>query len=101
MIAQASLGPTVSVVAALHSVAAARLRSREVLLGDDVLVFGNDEAARTTATALIGALGLRGWHAGPLDNAVAGESLTATLLFLNRYYGATKAGIKLVGLPEA
>ena len=42
----------------------------------DVLVTGNKRAARDTVITLIEALGLKGWHAGPIQNAAAAEALT-------------------------
>ena len=40
---------------------------------------------------------MRGWHAGPLDNAAAAEALTSILIQLNRKYGIAGAGIRITG----
>ena len=46
-----------------------------------------------------GDLGARGIDAGNLVNAVALESMTPVLLYINRRYKAAGAGMKLTGLP--
>ena len=62
-----------------------------------MLVTGDDPAARAEVIELIDALGMRGWHAGPLDNAAAAEALTSILIQLNRKYGIAGAGIRITG----
>ena len=47
---------------------------------------------------LIEDLGLRAIEAGTLENAVALESMTPVLLFINKKYGAT-AGLRITGMP--
>ncbi|MFO0759197.1 MAG: NADPH-dependent F420 reductase [Byssovorax sp.] len=98
MEAQALLGPTVKVVAALHHVSSAHLGEPDHAIECDVLIAGDDEAAKATVLALIADLGLKGLDAGPLPNAVALESLTPVLLYLNRKYKGT-AGLRITGLP--
>ena len=97
-IAQALLGEQVRVVSAFQNVTAYHLQSRQHL-DCDVLVCGNDKDARTKAIKLIEAAGLRGFHAGPINNAAAIEALASLLIFINKQYDA-HAGIKLTGLPE-
>jgi predicted dinucleotide-binding enzyme len=63
----------------------------------DVLVTGNKKAARDTVISLIEALGLRGWHAGPLANAAAAEALTSVLISINRHHKINGAGIVITG----
>jgi 8-hydroxy-5-deazaflavin:NADPH oxidoreductase len=95
--AQALLGLGARVVAAFHNVAAAKLNAS----GDidcDVLVFGDDKAARDTVIGLAAATGTRGVDGGALANAVAAEALTAVLIGINRRY-KTIAGIRITGLP--
>jgi NADPH-dependent F420 reductase len=102
--AQALLGDGVRVVSAFQTVAAAHLDDE----GDgdddhtegDVLVCGDDAGARETVIGLVEALGLRGWHAGPIDNAVVSEALTSVLIFINRRYKIDGAGIRIVGKPR-
>lgn len=96
--AQALLDPSTRVVAALHHVSSAHLGEPGHAIDCDVLVCGDDEAARTIVIGLIGDLGLRGLDAGPLRNAVALESLTPVLLHLNRKY-KTHTGLRITGLP--
>jgi NADPH-dependent F420 reductase len=91
--AQELLGPATRVVAALHHVSHAHLADPDAAVQCDVLVAGDDEAARAAVIALVGALGLRGLDAGPLDNAVALESLTPVLIHLNKKYKSPGAGI--------
>ena len=45
-------------------------------------------------------LGLRGLDAGPLDNAVALESLTPVLIHLNKKYKSPGAGIVFTEIPD-
>jgi predicted dinucleotide-binding enzyme len=65
----------------------------------DVLVCGDDKEARERVIGLVGALDLRGLHAGPLANAAAAEALTSVLIFMNRHYKSPGAGIRITGLP--
>ncbi|MBM4438749.1 MAG: NADPH-dependent F420 reductase, partial [Actinobacteria bacterium] len=65
----------------------------------DVLVCGDDEAARDEVVRLVELAGLRGLHAGPLANATAAEALTAVLIFINRRYKVPGAGVRITGLP--
>ncbi len=99
--AQALLGPETKVVAALHHVSHTRLADPDAEVRCDVLVATDDEAARSRVLDLVRDLGLRGLDAGPLDNAIALESLTAVLLHLNARYGAKGAGVLFSGLPES
>jgi predicted dinucleotide-binding enzyme len=64
------------------------------------LVAADDPRARSAALSLVRDLGLRALDAGPLDNAVALESLTSVLLHLNRRYKSQGAGIVFTELPE-
>ncbi len=98
MEAQALLGPAVRVVAALHHVSSAHLADPGHTIDCDVLVCGDDEAARAVVVGLVADLGLRGLDAGALRNAVALESLTPVLLYLNRKY-KTNTGLRITGLP--
>ena len=96
VIAQEAAGPGVRVVSAFQNVGAAHLREDDAV-DCDVLVTGDDPAARAEVIELIEALGMRGWHAGPLDNAAAAEALTSILIQLNRKYGIAGAGIRITG----
>jgi 8-hydroxy-5-deazaflavin:NADPH oxidoreductase len=97
--AQAILGAGVKVVAALHHVSAAHLVDPGYTIDCDVLVCANDADARALVIGLIGDLGLRGFDAGTLKNAVALESLTAVLIHLNKRYKSKGSGIRITGIP--
>jgi 8-hydroxy-5-deazaflavin:NADPH oxidoreductase len=96
VIAQGLLGPGVRVVSAFHNVAAHRLATDEPV-DCDVLVFGDDRAAREQVISIVGHCGLRGLHAGPLANSTAAEALTSVLIFLNKTYAVDGAGIRITG----
>jgi 8-hydroxy-5-deazaflavin:NADPH oxidoreductase len=96
--AQALLGPGARVVSGLHHVSSAHLADPGHTIDCDVLVCGDDEAARGVIIGLIGDLGLRGLDAGVLRNSIALESLTPVLLHLNRKH-KTNTGIRITGLP--
>lgn len=94
---RALLGEGVSLVSAFHNVAAHKLATTDAV-DCDVLVFGDDKAHRQVAVELAEAAGLRGLHAGALDNSVAAEALTSILIFLNKTYAADGAGIRITGV---
>ena len=94
--AQSILGDGVTVVSAFHNVAAHRLATAQKI-ACDILVFGNDKAARAEVIELAVHAGLRGLHAGALANAAAAEALTSVLIFLNRAYQVDGAGIQITG----
>jgi len=96
--AQAILGDDVRVVAAFQNVGAAHLQDPDHAIDCDVLVCGDDKEARAEAIALAEAAGMRGLDAGPLQNAVVAEGLTAVLIAINKRYKVKKAGIRITGL---
>jgi len=96
--AQALLGGGVRVVSAFQNISAVHLKNLGHPIDCDVLVCGDDEAARQDVIALVQAAGMRGIDAGPLANAVVAESLTAVLLGINRRYKVKAAGIRITGL---
>jgi NADPH-dependent F420 reductase len=98
--AQAIVGPDTPVAAALHHVSHAHLADPSAKVHCDVLVVADDERARATALGLVKDMGLRGLDAGPLDNAVALESLTPILIHLNKRYKSPGAGIIFTEIPE-
>jgi NADPH-dependent F420 reductase len=95
--AQSFLGDTVRVVSAFQTIAAAQLREDPDDEHGHVLVCGNDPDARETVLGLVEAAGLRGWHAGVIDNSVVSEALTSVLIYVNRTYKMGHAGIHIVG----
>jgi len=98
-IAQDLLGEEVQVVSAFQNVAAHHLQEVHGL-GCDVLGCGNSKDARAEVIALVEAAGMRGFHAGPIDNAAAAEALTSVLITINRQYKC-HAGIAITGLDAA
>ena len=97
------LGEDVRVVSAFHNVAAHKL-IQDIDVGCDVLVFGDDKAARDEVIGLVGDCGLRGIHAGALVNSAAAEAMTSILIFINKTYKVDGAGIQVTGTliePEA
>jgi len=95
-IAQALLGDEVAVVSAFQNVAAVHLQEGHGL-DCDVLVSGNKKAAREEVIKLVEAAGMRGYHAGMIDNAAAAEALTSVLIAINKQYGC-HAGIRITGV---
>lgn len=101
VIAQQLLGPEVTVVSAFQNVGAHHLGDGAGEIDCDVLVAGDDPAARQIVVDLAADCGLRGWHAGPLANAAAAEALTSVLIFMNRHYKSDRAGIRITGTSPA
>ena len=98
-IAQELLGEEVAVVSAFQNVAAAHLQEGRGV-DCDVLVSGNKKAAREEVIKLVEAAGMRGLHAGMINNAAAAEALTSVLITINKQYGC-HAGITISGLDDA
>ncbi|MGB8330846.1 MAG: NADPH-dependent F420 reductase [Polyangiales bacterium] len=98
--AAALLGEDARLVAALHHISSEHLSEPTYTFDCDVLVCGDDKAARATVISLISDLGLRGIDAGVLKNAIALESLTPVLLHINRHYKSVGSGIRITGIPE-
>jgi hypothetical protein len=94
-LAQEKLGQNVRLVSAFQNVAATSLESGDNVKGE-VLVCGNNVDARSEVISLIESIGLKGWHAGPIDNSVVTESLTPVLIFLNKRYKLGGSGISIV-----
>jgi 8-hydroxy-5-deazaflavin:NADPH oxidoreductase len=95
---QALLGPAVRVVSAFQNVPAHRLKDLDGAVDCDVLVCGDDAAARETVIALAADIGLNAWHAGPIVNSAAAEALTSVLIAINMRYKSPGAGIRITGV---
>lgn len=99
-IAQSVLGDGVRIVSAFQNVSSGHLADAGHTIDCDVLIAGDDPAARAEVVKLAEAAGLRGIEAGPLDNAAAAEALTSLLIWMNRRYKSPGAGIRITGLPD-
>jgi NADPH-dependent F420 reductase len=97
-IAQELLGEDVAVVSSFQNVAAAHLQEGRGV-ECDVLVCGNKKVAREEVIKLVEAAGMKGFHAGMINNAAAAEALTSVLITINKQYGC-HAGIKISGLDD-
>jgi NADPH-dependent F420 reductase len=99
VVAQRVLGPEARVVSAFHNVGANKFQGGEKA-DCDVLVFGDDPAAREQIIELAGVVATRGIDGGSLANSVAAEALTSVLIAINRRYKVAGAGIRITGLPS-
>lgn len=97
--AQDLLGENVQVVTAFQNIAAHLLQT-DVVIECDVLVAGNKKAARQKVIDLAAEAGMRGWHAGPIENSAAAEALTSILIQINRQGGINHSGIKIIGQED-
>jgi NADPH-dependent F420 reductase len=94
--AQDFLGDDVSVVSAFQNVGAQHLQEDHAI-ECDVLVTGNKRVSREIVITLVQAVGLKGWHAGPLANAAAAEAMTSVLISINKHHKIDGAGIVITG----
>jgi 8-hydroxy-5-deazaflavin:NADPH oxidoreductase len=98
---QQLLGESVRVVSAFQNVSAHFLKDPSHAVDCDVLVCGDDAAARETVIGLARDIGLRAYHAGPICNSAAAEALASILIAINLRYKVPGAGIRVTGVPEA
>lgn len=96
-IAQQLLGDGVRVVSAFHNVGATKLHQGG-RVDCDVLVFGNDKAARDAVIELANVVATAGIDGGVLANSAAAEAMTSVLIGINRRYKVPGAGIRITGL---
>ncbi|WP_375776366.1 NADPH-dependent F420 reductase [Bradyrhizobium sp. ma5] len=99
-IAQQLLGPGVRVVSAFHNVGATKLHQGS-RADCDVLVFGDDKAARDVVIGLANEVASAGIDGGVLANSAAAEALTSVLIGINRRYKVPGAGIRITGLSTS
>jgi NADPH-dependent F420 reductase len=98
--AQEMVPEAVTVVAALHTIAAPTLADPEAKLGEDVLICGDRKADKARVARIVEEIpGLRAVNAGPLEIARIVEQLTPLLISINSRYKA-HAGIRLTDLPD-
>ncbi len=81
--AQALLGDDYAVVGALHNVSAVTLNKLEQSINCDVLVCGNQLAAKQKVIELLNALGVQSYNAGLAESARCIEAITPILIRLN------------------
>jgi 8-hydroxy-5-deazaflavin:NADPH oxidoreductase len=96
---QKALGESVRVVSAFQNISAHQLRDLSHDVDCDVLICGDDPAAREIVVGLAAGIGLRGVHAGPIVNSAAAEALTSILIAMNLRYKVPATGIRITGLP--
>jgi 8-hydroxy-5-deazaflavin:NADPH oxidoreductase len=95
------LVPGVSVVSAFHNVSADVLQDLSATLDCDVLICGDDAAAKERVSALVNLIpGLRPLDAGPLEMSRIVEEMTALLISLNRRYKVHHSGIRITGISR-
>lgn len=95
----AGLLPGVPVVSAFHNVSAEMLHDFALQLDCDILICGDDAAAKERVSALVKLIpGLRPLDAGPLEMSRIVESMTALMISLNRRYKTHHSGIRITGL---
>jgi 8-hydroxy-5-deazaflavin:NADPH oxidoreductase len=99
-IAQQILGSGVRVVSAFHNVGATKLHQGG-RADCDVLVFGDDKAARDIVIDLARHVATTGIDGGVLANSAAAEALTSVLIGINRRYKVPGAGIRITGLAPS
>ena len=96
--AQRQLGSGVRVVGAFHTVPAALLQDISRPIDCDVLVCGEDAAAKARIIDLAGTIGARALDVGSLRQAHTLERLTALLIGLGRRVGRHELGVRITGL---
>jgi 8-hydroxy-5-deazaflavin:NADPH oxidoreductase len=96
--AQAMVGDNVRVVSAFQNVSYVKLKDPKANVACDVLVTGDDLAAKKEVISLVEAAGMRGIDAGPLANAIVAEALTSVLVYINKQYKIKHAGILITGI---
>ena len=93
--------PGTPVLAAFHNVSAEVLNDLSAVPDCDVLVCGDDQAAKETLFPYVKLIpGLRPIDAGPLEMARIVESLTALLISVNQRYHVKHSGIRITGLER-
>ncbi len=93
--------PEAKVTAAFHTVSAALLSNLDKPLDEDILVAGDDKAARSEVANLASAIpGLKGVEAGPLRIAKYLEEMIVLIISLNRVHKA-QTGFRVTGINEA
>jgi NADPH-dependent F420 reductase len=93
------LVPGVPVVSAFHNVSADVLQDLSATPDCDILICGDDAAAKERVAALVELIpGLRAVDAGGLEMSRIVESLTALLIALNRRHKVRHCGLRITGM---
>ena len=93
--------PGVPVVSAFHNVSADVLQDLSATPDCDILICGDDPAAKDRVAALVKLIvGLRPVDAGALEMSRIVESLTALLIAINRRHKVHHCGIRITGMPQ-
>ena len=93
------LVPGVPVVSAFHNVSAGVLQDLSATPDCDILICGDDAAAKERVAALVKLIpGLRPVDAGALEMSRIVESLTALLIALNRRHKVHHCGLRITGM---
>jgi NADPH-dependent F420 reductase len=99
--AQAQLGDDVRLVSAFQNISATHLHDLRWTPDCDVLVTGDDKAAKGIAIELANVAGFYGIDAGPLANSSVVEGLTAVLIGINVRHKVKGSGIRITGIPRS
>lgn len=97
--AQGILGDEAPVIGALHNISAVDLGDVDSHLGD-VLVCGDNEAAKLKVMEIICRIGARAFDAGPAAHAYIIEGLTGVIIHLNRKYKSKHGSIRITGIGD-
>ena len=97
--AQSILDGEAPVIGALHNISAVDLGDVDAPLGD-VLVCGDDEAAKQKVMEVVRKIGARAFDAGPAANAYVIEGLTGIIIHLNRKYKSKHGSVKITGIGD-
>ena len=94
------LGPDAEIADAFQNISFELLMSADVV-ECDVLVTGTGKQVRAEVIKLVEAAGLIGWDAGPLENSAVVEGMSSVLIYMNRHYESTHAGIRVTGIARS
>jgi NADPH-dependent F420 reductase len=96
--AKAILPSSVRLVSGFHTISAEALHEYDHPMSGDVLLCGADAEAKAAIGELVDKMpDLRWVDAGPLSMARVVERLTALMISVNRAYGISDAGVKMIG----
>ena len=82
------------------NVSATHLKDAAHEIECDVLVCGDDRAAREQVVQLARDAGMHALHAGVLANSAAIEAMTSVLIAINKHYKVPASGLRITGVPS-